>query len=139
MKKHALSILAYVAASFAVQALSHFVLFAGHYAAIGFARHDPIFALGIGSMLIQGTMISLMFARTDWAGTTLGRAVVFSLMCGAILVSYEGMAEAAKYAVPDIAAWIGVETLSGAVQFALAGIGLGLAHGARIRSRSVLL
>jgi hypothetical protein len=132
VKKHILSVLAYVVASFVVQALSHFVLFAGHYATIGFARHDPIFVLGIGSMLIQGAMISLIFARTDWAGTTLGKAVLFSLMCGAILVSYEGMAEAAKYAVPGIAAWIGVETLSGAVQFVLAGLGLGLAHGARI-------
>jgi len=54
--------------------------------------------------------------------------VLVALMFGAFLVSYIGLAEAAKYAVPSVASWIGVETLVGAVQFALVGVGMGFAH-----------
>ena len=49
-------------------------------------------------------------------------------MFGLFLVSYIGFAEAAKYEIPDIGAWIGVEFLVGFAQFTLAGFFLGLAH-----------
>jgi hypothetical protein len=126
--KHVLSVLAYVIASFVTQALSHFVIFAAHYREIAFSRPDPIFALGIASMLIQGTVISLIFAHTAWASQGVAKAILYALMIGAILVSYEALAEAAKYAVPHIVSWIAVEIASGTVQFALVGVGLWLAH-----------
>src|SRR5712692_3681435 len=47
MLKHFLSVVAYIVATFAVQATSHFLINAGHYASVTYMRKDPIFALGI--------------------------------------------------------------------------------------------
>jgi len=47
--------------------------------------------------------------------------VVFAWLVGSILVSYEALAEAAKYSVPSVASWIAVEPAAGCVQFTLYG------------------
>ncbi len=47
MTKHVLAVVAYLVATFATQALSHFVLNVGHYAAVTFMRAEPIFAFGM--------------------------------------------------------------------------------------------
>jgi hypothetical protein len=55
-------------------------------------------------------------------------SVKVAWLFGLFLVSYIALAEAAKYSVPNISEWIGVEFLVGFVQFTLAGTFLGLAH-----------
>jgi hypothetical protein len=62
MKRHALAVLGYLVATFATQALSHFPVFAPHYAQVGYMKAEPIFALGLSSMLLQGTILSFVFA-----------------------------------------------------------------------------
>ena len=59
-------------------------------------------------------------------------AVVFAWLVGGILVSYEALAEAAKYSVPGIGSWIAVELGAGVVQFTLYGALLGWVHRARV-------
>src|SRR2546425_6639738 len=56
-----LTVLAYVAATFGVQGASHFAVFAAHYAAIPIMRAEPVIAMGLGSMLIQGVLFALLF------------------------------------------------------------------------------
>jgi len=46
-------------------------------------------------------------------------------------VSYEALAEAAKYGVPSVASWIAVEVAAGFVQFTFYGVLLGLVHRGR--------
>src|SRR6266566_5026434 len=106
MRKHLLAVLAYVVATFAVQAVSHFGVNAAHYAAVTYLRAQPIFALGVLSMLIQGTIMSYLYAQLPQSGRSLGHAVLFAWLVGSILVSYEALAEAAKYVVPSVASWI---------------------------------
>ena len=55
----------------------------------------------------------------------------FAWLVGSILVSYEALAEAAKYGVPSVASWIAVEVAAGFVQFTLYGVLLGWVHRAR--------
>jgi hypothetical protein len=43
-------------------------------------------------------------------------------------VSYIALAEPAKYAVPNVATWVMVEVVAGAVQYTLVGLALALAH-----------
>ncbi|SRR5712692_2854078 len=131
MKRHVFAVLGYIVATFATQATSHFLLFREHYAAVSYMKSEPVFALGVTSMIIQGIVISVVFANSRFSGKTIFDALKLAWLFGAFLVSYIGLAEAAKYAVPSIPSWIGVEFLAGAIQFTLAGVFLWLAHRAK--------
>ena len=128
MKKHIFSVAGYVVGTFITQALSHFMVFAKHYAAVSYIKAEPVFLLGIAAMLVQGVILSYAFASSRFYGQSLIRAICFTWLFGAVLVSYESLAEASKYAVPNIPSWIAVEAGVGLVQFTLIGLFLGLAH-----------
>jgi len=131
MKKHALTILGYFVATFGSQAISHFLLFKDHYAEVSFIKPEPIFALGFTSMFLQGLILSVVHERSSFSKGSLLSSVKLAWLFGLFLVSYIGLAEAAKYAVPNVPSWIGVEFSVGFVQFTLAGIFLNLAHRSR--------
>src|SRR6266699_5624608 len=78
MKKHVLAVVAYLVATFATQALSHFVVNVEHYAAVTFMRAEPIFALGVASMVIQGTIFSYLYSRMSAQRRSIGHSVGFS-------------------------------------------------------------
>jgi hypothetical protein len=132
MRRHILSVLGYIVATFVTQAASHFVIFAQHYATISYLKAEPIFALGFTTMIIQGSVLSYVFANSRFAGRSLMDAVRLAWLFGAFLVSYIALGEAAKYSVPSIPSWIAVEAGVGFVQYALAGIFLGFAHRGRM-------
>jgi hypothetical protein len=127
MTKHVLAVVAYLVATFATQALSHFVVNVEHYAAVTFMRAEPIFALGVASMVIQGTIFSYLYSRMAAARRSIGHAVGFSWLVGGVLVSYIALAEPAKYVVP-VASSVAVESLAGLVQFTVFGVLLGLVY-----------
>ena len=131
MKRHILSVLGYIVATFVTQATSHFVIFAQHYAALAYLRAETIFPLGFATMIIQGSVLSYVFANSRFAGHSRMAAVRFAWLFGAALVSYAALGEAAKYNVPSIPSWIAVEVGVGFVQYTLFGILLGLAHGVK--------
>ena len=122
MIKHVSTVVAYLVATFATQALSHFVLNVEHYAAVTFMRAEPIFAFGVASMVIQGTILSYLYSRMAAPHRSIGHAVGFSWLVGGVLVSYIALAEPAKYVVPDVASWMAVELLAGFVQFTVFGV-----------------
>lgn len=128
MKQHLLTVLGYVVATFAVQGAAHFAVFPQHYATLGIMRAQPNFALGFSSMLIQGTILSVVFSRSRYAAESLAGALKIAWMFGLFLLSYIALAEAGKYAIADIPAWTAVELSSGLVQFTLIGVFLWLAH-----------
>ncbi len=128
MSVHLLAIFAYVAATFAVQAASHFVVAAEHYAAIPFLRKEPIFALGVLSMLVQGAVFAWLFSRLPKSGRIYRDALGFALAAGAVIVSYEAFAEPAKYLAPSVMGWMLQELAAGLVQFAVYGVLLGLVY-----------
>jgi hypothetical protein len=119
---------AYVVATLAVQAVSHFGINAGHYASVSFMRPESIAALGILASLIQGGVLAYLFPRVSLPGSTMTQAVTFAWLSGAILVSYVALVEPAKYAVPSVASWIAVEFSAGLVQFTIFGLLLGAIH-----------
>ncbi len=73
-----LTVVAYVIATFGVQGASHFAINADHYAAISIMRPDPVIPMGVGSMLIQGTIFALLFPTFNAGGSTIRNALVFS-------------------------------------------------------------
>ncbi len=68
MRRHILTVLGYIVATFFTQATSHFVIFAQHYAAVPIMKAEPIFALGFTTMIIQGSVLSYVFANSRFAG-----------------------------------------------------------------------
>jgi hypothetical protein len=134
MGRHVLTVFGYFLATFATQATSHFAINAEHYEALAYLRKDPIFPLGILSMLIQGSVLSYLYSRTIERGGSFGQSLTFSWLAGAILVSYIALGEPAKYTVPSIASWIAVELAAGFVQFTLFGLVLGFVHRAPSRA-----
>jgi len=131
MKRHVFAVLGYLVATFATQAVSHFVIFASHYAQVGHMKAEPIFALGLSSMLVQGAILSFVYARSRFIDHGIKGAVQCAWLFGAFLVSYIALAEAAKYSVPDVGSWIAVEAGVGFVQFSVAGLLMGWAHTSR--------
>jgi len=128
MRAHLLTIVGYVFSTLLVQGTSHFAVNAAHYAEVSYARASPIFALGIASMIVQAAVLSWVYANSRWRDGSLLSAMTITWLFGAFLVSYIALAEAGKYAVPDIGSWILTETLVAAVQFTLIGGFLWLAH-----------
>jgi hypothetical protein len=128
MKRAVLTVVAYVVATFAIQATSHFVVNVEHYAQISYARKDPIIPMGVLSMLIQGGVMAFLYSRLEGAGKSFLHAVTFAWLMGAFLVSYIALGEAGKYAVPSVSAWLAVEVGAGLAQFTLFGLLLGLIY-----------
>ncbi|MEW5914830.1 MAG: hypothetical protein AB1762_00425 [Gemmatimonadota bacterium] len=122
------TVLAYIACTFGVQGVSHFVVNADHYAAIAIMRTEPIVPMGIASMVIQGTIFGFLFPAFNRGRRAIGNGLVFSWSIGAFLASYIALGEAGKYGVPSIASWVVVEVAAAAAQFTLFGIALGLLH-----------
>ena len=78
MKRHALTILAYVVATFVTQAISHFSIAADHYATVTYIRKEPMFQFGLLAILIQGGVLSVLYTRFVGGQSTMKSALGFS-------------------------------------------------------------
>ena len=78
MKKHALTVLAFVIATFGTQAPSHFLVFADHYAAVTYIRKETLFQFGVLAMLIEGVVLSVLYPRLIGGRSTMKSALGFS-------------------------------------------------------------
>src|SRR3990172_11948731 len=128
MKKYFLAVLAYIMATFLTQAVSHFAVNTEHYAAVTYLRKEPIFAFGVLAMIIQGSILALLYTQIVITARSIMGAVKFAWLAGAFLVSYIALGEAGKYSVPAVAPWITVETIAGIVQFTFYGVLLGFVY-----------
>ena len=128
MRNTALTVLAFMVISFAVQGLSHFVINAEHFASISFARPDPILPMGLTAMIIQALILSFVMTRLWPDGASFRQGVSVSVCFGLFLGSYIVLAEPAKYAAPSIPSWMMVEATASFIQFSVFGVLLGLIH-----------
>jgi hypothetical protein len=128
MTKHLLSVLAFIIVSFAVQGPNHFVINKAHYDEIEFARAEPVMALGILTMIIQGIILTFAMTKITSAGALLNDGLLVSLSFGLFLAVYIALAEPAKYAAPSIPSWFMTEGLVSTIQFVVFGVALGLIH-----------
>jgi UDP-N-acetylmuramyl pentapeptide phosphotransferase/UDP-N-acetylglucosamine-1-phosphate transferase len=124
----ALTVLAYVVVTFGVQGTSHFAINAEHYAAIPIMRAEPVIAMGVTSMVIQGLLFAWLFPIFNRRGSAVRNGIVFSWALGAFLASYIILGEAGKYAIPSIPSWIAIEASTAFAQYTLFGAVLGWLH-----------
>src|SRR5688572_29192457 len=130
----ALTVVAYVLTTFAVQGTSHFAINADHFAAIPIMRAEPMIPLGITAMLIQGLIFAWLYPVYANGASTMRKSIAFSWLMGGFLASYIVLGEAGKYAIPSVSSWIAVEASAAFAQFTLFGVWLGLIHRARATS-----
>lgn len=123
-----LGTLGYVVVTFATQGTSHFAINRAHYAAMASLRPEPIFALGVASMLIQGAILSYLYPIFCRGASSWGKGVAYGFLIGVFFVSYPALAEPGKYIVPSIPSWIAVEGIVGLVQFGLFGLLVAAIH-----------
>ena len=128
MTAHILSVLAFMAISFAVQGTSHFVLNKAHYDAISIMRAEAIIPLGLLTMVVQGVILSLALQLWKGSDVSLKDGLIVALGFGLFLGVYIAVTEAAKYDVPSIADWMRVEALASTIQFTVFGLALGFIH-----------
>ena len=124
----AVTVLAYVATTLAVQGGSHFGINAAYYAAIPIMRAEPVVAMGLTSMIIQGLIFAWLYPTFAGGASTVRKGIVFSWALGGFLASYIVLGEVGKYAIPSIPRWIAVEASVALVQYTLFGVWLGLIH-----------
>jgi hypothetical protein len=135
MRAILLGTLAYIVVTFVTQGVSHFAINHAHYTAVTFMRAEPVFALGIVSMIVQGVILTYLYPFYSGGASDWRRGLSYGILLGLFFVSYPALAEPAKFQVPSIPSWIGVETVTGLVQFGL----FGLVVGAMERHRSLSL
>jgi hypothetical protein len=132
----AFGVAAYVFATMSVQMLNHFVINREHYARVAFLRANPIFPLGILSMLVQGTILIYLFPRVRGNGPPYAQGVKYALVMGLFLGSYMIFAEPAKYVVPSVFSWMAVEAAASFLQFLLFGVLLGVIYKSSSNART---
>lgn len=128
MKRILLGTVAYVLATFATQGVSHFTINRAHCAAVTFMRPEPVFALGVLSMIIQGVILTYLYPIYARGASNWKKGLGYGILLGAFFVSYLALAEPAKFQVPAILPWTAVESVTGLAQFGLFGLILGGMH-----------
>jgi hypothetical protein len=128
MRAHLLTIAGYIVSTLLVQGTSHLWINKAHYAALPFNRAEPVFVLGIASMIVQGAVLSFVYSRSRTANGSLVAALAMAWLFGAFLASYIALALPGEYQVPSVPAWFLVEAPVAAIQFNLIGACLWLAH-----------
>ena len=125
-----LGLLAYVLPTFPIAYAWHLVIFGARYEALEVYRDDMIIPFGLLSMLIQGAVYSWLYGKafapraTSWMKSGLA----FGALAGALAWTYMAVAVAAKHVMKSVPDFLLLESGFVALQFAIAGPLMGLAH-----------
>ncbi len=127
-KKFSLSVVAYVVIVLFIAVVWHLVLFKDIYS-VGMMRQEPIVALGLASMLIQGIIMATLYPRFSKRRDPVKDGINFGLIMGVFLGSYGVFADAGKYDVGPIGAYLTLETIYYLIQYTVVGAVIGLIYG----------
>jgi hypothetical protein len=127
-KKFWMSFFAYIALTFACAVTWHLLLFKDYYLSVGM-RKEPLMYLGVLSMIIQASVLSLLYPRFYRGGDPVKEGARFGFAMGLFLASFAALADAGKFDLGSPVAWILHEGTVTLVQFTLAGILIALIYG----------
>lgn len=126
MKKMLLFTLAYFILTMAWAFPWHMVFFHDLYVSWGaFTRDEPIMALGIAAIIIQGLVIGALYPHFRLKAHPLVRGVAFSLLIGLMVYTAMGFATAAKFKIEPVSQFLAYHTVFQFIQFVMAGLALG--------------
>ena len=129
-KKFIFATISYVVITFVLAAPWHFVLFPDLYENLGmYNKQEPIMALGMLAMLIQGLVLAFIYPRYYGGGKPIAEGIKFGLIMGVFLFSVSTLANAAKIQVSSVPTFISLQLAFHVIQFILVGIAIGLIYG----------
>lgn len=134
VSKFSFTALAYIIPTMFLGYTWHLIFFKNLYDSLGiYNRAEPIIPLGFFSMIVQGCIMAYLFpfyAKNNYSVTT---AVKFSLLMGLFLFSVSTLANAAKIQVGSMQNWLLIQLAFHLLQFAIAGILIGLVNKQKTR------
>lgn len=129
-KKFWFAALAYLVLTFVFAAGWHLVVFAPVYESLNvFTRKEPLFMLGILSMVIQAFVVAYLYPRFYRGGSPIRAGALFGLLLGLFMGSNAVLAEAGKNEVGDLTTWILIEGAFYLVWSVAVGIVVALVYG----------
>lgn len=126
MRKLVLFVAAYFVITMAWAYPWHMVLFHDLYVSWGaFTRGEPIMALGITAIIVQGVVMGVLYPHFRMNANPLVRGVAFSLLIGLMVYTAMGFATAAKFEIEPVSSFLLYHTAFQFIQFLVAGLALG--------------
>jgi hypothetical protein len=121
---------AYLLPSFPIAFVWHLVLFDQKYHALQIYRAEPVIALGLASMIIQGAIFSWLFPRVFPHGSDsfVKDGLLYGLGAGLLSWSFTTLAVAAKNMMVSVSDYVLLETAFTILQFAIVGPLIALAY-----------
>ena len=130
MKNFLLAFAAYPLISFPLAIAWHLVVFKRVYDELGYiSREEPIIAFGFLAMAVQGILLAWAYTFFYRGGHPAKAGLKFGLVTGTFLWSSHVIATAAKHQMSSIPAFVAIETVYLAIQFALVGLAIGMIYG----------
>jgi hypothetical protein len=130
IRKFIVAALAYVGVSFILGFVWHLILFKDIYFGLGiYTREEPIFAFGVGAMVLQGLILAYLFPFSNRGTRPIMSGVGFGLIMGTFMWSVTVLAFAAKTNVASLSTFFTLGTAFHLIQFAVAGALIGWIHG----------
>jgi hypothetical protein len=127
--KFTLTALAYIVPTMFLGYVWHLIIFKDLYDSLSiYNRSQPIIPLGFFSMILQGLIMAYLYPFYAREKSTVGKAVVFSLLLGLFLFSVSTLANAAKIQVTSMTKWLLIQTAFHLLQFVVAGLLIGLVN-----------
>jgi hypothetical protein len=119
MKRRLLGTLAYMLPTFPLGYFWHLVTFDDYYKSLEVYRENILVPLGIGSMIIQGFIWSVIYEQL-LSGESIARgAVRFAALAFPIAWSFMVLAVGAKHPMTSVGGYLVIETAFLAVQYAV--------------------
>ena len=133
-KKLILGTAGYTICTFSLAVGWHVLLFQERYEAFGYFEREPDFLLGLLTIVLQGVLLSALFPMLKAEGTSFRRGIRFAFIAGAFFWTSHVLAFVAKQKVPEVSAFIWMETAYLLLQFGLFGLILGVIHRGEIQA-----
>ena len=126
MKKIAAFTFAYFIITMAWAYPWHLVWFHDLYQSWGaITRAEPIIALGIVAIILQGIVIAYLYPFFYKGGNPIVQGIKFNLIIGLMTYTAMGLATAAKIQIEPVSTFLIYHTIFQSIQFTLTGAALG--------------
>lgn len=119
MKRRILAVLAYVLPTFPLGYFWHLTIFADYYRSLAVYRDHLIIPFGVGAMLIQGLVWSIVYERMFAGESIVKGALKFGALACPLAWSLMVLAVAAKHHMSSVRGFLTIETAFVVVHYAV--------------------
>ena len=127
VRRFVIACVAYIVIVMTIATVWHLGLFKDVYAPARM-RDQPLFHLGIASMVIQAMIVAYLYPLCALSGSPIVRGLKFGLLVGLLMGSYGVLAEAGKYDVGPVGTFVFFEGVFFLLQYSVVGAAIGMVY-----------